>query len=176
MHCPRCGHQQNSDEIRFCTKCGLEMSNIKELLAPELRQTKAKRKSEIIKARRQGMIIMFSSFALILVFAALQEFFPLPKAFALIMFLFMVVGAIRMSMPSLFGKNDLANDIDELPEFASETNKVSGEQVLDKSLPEAEFRPPANFTAKNYDTSELVSPSNVTEDTTKNLKKEFQPE
>ena len=53
MHCPRCGHQQNSDEIRFCTKCGLEISDVKELLAPERRQKKANRKDEINRATRR---------------------------------------------------------------------------------------------------------------------------
>lgn len=173
MHCPRCGQRQNSEEIRFCTKCGLEISNVKELLMPELSEKNAKKKSEIRKARKQGMIIMFSSFVLIIAFAALQEYYPLPKALALIMFLFMVIGAFRMSMPSWFGKDDLAQDNKDLPEYESKTNKLPGGQVFDKSLPEAEYRPPLDFETI-FDTKELVSPESVTEHTTRRLKKELQ--
>ncbi len=174
MHCPKCGHQQSSDKIRFCTKCGLEMSNVKNLLAPELRITKENRKSEANKARRQGMIMMFSGFTLIIIFAALSEFFPLPKAFALLMLLFMVGGAFRMSMPSLFRNNDLAESDNDLPESDFEIDKLASGQVLEKSLPEAEYRPPVNFGKQNFDTNELVSPSSVTENTTKLLKKHLE--
>ena len=176
MHCPRCGHQQNSDEIRFCTKCGLEMSDVKELLAPALRETKTKRKSEINKATRQGLMMIFSGFVLILILAILRDFFTVTKSlFAVSVLIFIIGGAIRMSMPSLFGGNDLTKS-DDLPESDLETNKLPGEQFFGKSLSEAEYRPPVNFSAKKYDTNELVTPSSVTEVTTRNLEKEFQPE
>lgn len=177
MHCPRCGHQQNSDEIRFCTKCGLEISNVKELLAPELRETKAKRKLENIKASRQGMMMVFSGFAVILILAILRDFFPIPKSlFAITVLIFIIGGAVRMSLPSLFGKNDLKENIDDFLKDELATNKLSGKQFFGKSLPEAEYRPPMNLGAKDYDTNELVAPLSVTEDTTRKLAKEFQPE
>ncbi len=177
IHCPRCGNRQNSDEVNFCTKCGLQISDVKELLAPELRQTKEKGKSELIKARRQGAMIIFSSFALIIVFAGLREFFPLPKFIALIFLLFMIGGAFRASMPSFFsGKVSANDDDDDVSERDLETSKLSSEQFPAKTLPEAEFRPPVDFGAKVYDTNELVPRSSVTEGTTRNLKKEFQDE
>jgi ribosomal protein L37E len=175
MHCPRCGHQQNSEKISFCTKCGLEISDVKELLTPELqREIKAKRKSKIAKARKQGMIIMFSSFALIIIYAALQEFFPLPKAIALIALLFMVFGAFRTSTAALFSTNDAVEVNDDLPASDLKTDKLSGTQVSDKTLPEAEYRPPLGFETKTLDTNELLEPASVTENTTRKLKKELQ--
>ncbi|CAN5161071.1 hypothetical protein BH20ACI1_BH20ACI1_21990 [soil metagenome] len=175
MHCPRCGHQQNSDEIRFCTKCGLEIGDVKDLLAPELRQTKAQRKSELNKATRQGMIMIFSGFVVILILAILRDFFTVPKSlFAVAVLIFIIGGAIRMSLPSLFGGNNLAESKDDLPQHDLETNKSTGEQFSDKSLPEAEFHPPVDFGTKKFDTNELFAPSSVTEDTTKKLEKEFQ--
>lgn len=173
MHCPRCGQRQNSDEIRFCTKCGLEIGDVKDLLAPELRQTNLQRKSELNKARRQGMIMIFSSFALIIIFAGLQEFFPLPKIIALVLLLFMIGGAFRASMPSLFTGKNLAKSKVDLPEDSLEINKLKDEQFSDKSLPEAEYRPPINYSTKQFDTNELVAPLSVTENTTRNLEKEF---
>ena len=175
MHCPRCGHQQNSDEIRFCTKCGLEISDFKELLVPERRKTNAERKSEINKATRQGLTMVFSGFVVILILAILRDFFAVPKSlFAISVLIFIIGGAIRMSFPSLFGKNNLTKSEDDLPEIDLETKKLSGKQIDNKTLPEAEYRPPVNFEPKNYDTNELTAPSSVTEDTTKSLAKEFE--
>ncbi len=177
MHCPKCGHQQTSDKIRFCTKCGLEIGDVKALLAPELREKKAKRKSEIGKAQRQGMMMVFSGFAVILILAILRDFVDVPKSlFAVAVLIFMIGGAIRMSMPSLFSQNNSSESQDDLSEIDLETNKLSGGQVFEKALPEAEFYPPVNFGAKKYDTNELIAPSSIAEETTRKLKKEFQPE
>ncbi len=174
MHCPRCGHQQNSDEIRFCTKCGLEIGDVKALLAPELRELKSKRKSEINKAQRQGMMLVFSGFAVILILAILRDFIAVPKSlFAVSVLIFIIGGAIRMSFPSLFGRNDLAENKDDSFENDFETNKLDGKQIFDKSLPEAEFHPPIDFGTKKFDTNELIAPSSVTEDTTRQLEKEL---
>jgi ribosomal protein L37E len=175
MHCPRCGHQQNADKIRFCTKCGFEMSNVKELLTSELSETKAK-KREIAKARRQGMIMMISGFGLILLFAGVREFYPLPKFIALFMLFIMFLGAIRMAMPSFFGKDNLTDIDNDLEEIDSEIDKLFGGQVSDKTLPEAEYRPPLDFETKTFDTNELLEPASVTENTTRKLKKELQQE
>src|SRR6185295_8935378 len=33
MYCPKCGQQQISDEMRFCSRCGLALSGLAEWLA-----------------------------------------------------------------------------------------------------------------------------------------------
>lgn len=173
MHCPRCGQQQTSDEIRFCTKCGLEISDVKDLLASEPTQTKANRKSENNKAARQGLMLIFSGFILILVLAILRDFLTIPKSlFAVTVLIFIIGGAIRMVLPSLLGGNNLTENKDASLESDLETNKLPGGQIFDKSLPEAEYRPPLNFGATNYETNELAAPPSVTEDTTGRLAKE----
>lgn len=174
MHCPRCGHQQNSDEIRFCAKCGLEISGVKELLAPELRQTKAERKREINKAQRQGFSMILFGLVVILILAILRDFFTVPKAlFAASVLIFMVGGMIRMVSPFIFGgSNQKESKGDSLENNELETRRLSGNNLSDKSLSEAEFRPPVNFGEQIYDTNELVSPLSITENTTRNLKKE----
>lgn len=35
MYCPRCGHQSNSDALRFCSSCGFKLSVVKASLADE---------------------------------------------------------------------------------------------------------------------------------------------
>ncbi len=174
MHCPRCGQQQTSDEIRFCTKCGLEISDVKDLLAPETVQTKTQRKRANNKAARQGMMLVFSGFILILILAILRDFVTIPKSlFAVTVLIFIIGGAIRMSLPSLFGGNDVKENKDDWRERNLETNELPNGQIFDKSLPEAEYRQPLNFGATKYDTNELVAPASVTEDTTRRLAKEI---
>ena len=175
MHCPQCGQQQNSDEIRFCTKCGLEVGDVKELLAPELREVKAKRKSEVNKATRQAMIMIFSGFAVILILAILRDFVAIPKSlFAISVLIFIIGGAIRMAMPSLFGSKNLKEIKDDSLEYSAETNELQSAQFPAKSLPEAQYHAPVNFGAKNFDTNDLAAPPSVTENTTRKLEKEFQ--
>ena len=175
MHCPRCGQQQTSDEIRFCTKCGLEISDVKELLASEPTQTKAQRKSANNKAARQGLMLIFSGFILILILAILRDFLTIPKSlFAVTVLIFIIGGAIRMALPSLLDGKNITENKDDSLKSDLETKNLSGEQIFDKSLPEAEYRPPLNFGATKYDTNELVAPASVTENTTRKLAKEIQ--
>jgi len=176
IHCPRCGYQQNPDKIRFCTKCGLEISDVKELLTSEPSETKTKKNREIAKARQQGLIMIISGFGLILLFAGVREFYPLPKFIALFMLFIMFLGAIRMSLPSFFGKDNLTDIDNELAEIDSEIDKLFGGQVSDKSLPEAEYRPPLEFETRKLDTNGLVTPASVTEHTTKHLKEKLPQE
>ena len=175
MHCPRCGHQQNSDEISFCAKCGFELSGVKELLALEFRETKAERKRKFHKAQRQGFSMILFGLVVILILAILRDFFTVPKALITAsVLIFMVGGMIRMVSPYIFGGNNMKESKNNLPDDNLETSKLNNEQIFDKSLPEAEYRPPINFGTKKFDTNELVSPSSITEDTTRQLEKEFQ--
>lgn len=171
MHCPRCGQRQNTGKIRFCTKCGLEISDVKDLLSSELSQIKAQKKREIAKARRQGMILIIAGFALILIFAGVREFYPLPKFIALFMLFVMFIGALRMSMPSFFGDNDPANMDNDPPENDFNSDELPSDRVSDKSLPEAEYRQDINFETTRFETGELIQPRSVTEHTTEKLEK-----
>lgn len=175
MHCPRCGYQQNSDEMRFCAKCGFELSGVKELLAPELRETKAERKRKVHKAQRQGFAMILFGLVVIMILAILRDFFSIPKSvITASVLIFMIGGMIRMVSPYIFGGNNATERKPDSPEDVLETSKLNSEQISDKSLPEAEYRPPINFGTKKFDTNELVSPSSVTEETTRKLEKEFQ--
>ncbi len=174
MHCPRCGYQQNSDEIHFCTKCGLAISNVKELLAPEIHGIKKKRKSANNKALRQGLAMMLFGFVMITMLAILRDHLDIPKSFITISALvFCIGGVIRMCAPYLFGANSFADGKADLSRHNLETSKLSGGKISGKTLPEAEFHPLINLGANNFDTSELIPISSVTEVTTRELEKNF---
>ncbi len=177
MHCPQCGFEQTSDEIRFCKQCGLEISKVRELLAPELYKRKAKRKGEINKAQRQGFTMILFGLILVMTLSILRELLPVPKAVILAsLLIFMVGGMIRMVSPYIFGASNSAEDENDSLEDDSNMTKLSDANFTAKILPEAEFRPPVTFGKQNYDTNELVTPLSVTEGTTRQLKKHLEQE
>lgn len=58
MHCPRCGQQQVSEDIKFCSRCGFSLVLISEILANGgvLPQLANLYKSNKIFTRRNGLI------------------------------------------------------------------------------------------------------------------------
>jgi hypothetical protein len=57
MHCPSCGQQQVSNETKFCSRCGLPLGLVSEVLAhggflPQLAELNQKKKS--VLTRRNG--------------------------------------------------------------------------------------------------------------------------
>ena len=175
MHCPKCGQEQNSDEIRFCSKCGFDLKGVKELLAPEKYRARAKGNEARVRGFQQGAGLLVFGFVLTCVLFILREFGAVPGSYSKIAFMaFLTLGIARMCIPVIFSGNDSNESKNDLFKPDLETNKLSGAQIRDKSLPEAEYRPPVNVAAKTFDTNELVPIPSVTEGTTRNLEKEFQ--
>lgn len=176
MHCPKCGHKQNSEQIRYCAKCGLDLKDFKNLLRFGSEDLKEQRRKNQRKASKQGFIMIFLGLSLVMILGALREFFPIPKIVIMLpLLVFMIGGVLRMMLPAFSDKPSILTD-ENVDSFASdsETRRLSGENGFDKILPEAQYQPPIDFNVSDYDTNELVSIPSVTEDTTKNLKKEVQ--
>jgi hypothetical protein len=176
MHCPRCGQEQSSDEIRFCTKCGLAMSEVKQLLVPGSRETKKQRKNKIGKAVRQGVGMMVFGFVLVAALAILRDLGYVPQIVVKIATLvFCIGGVVRMGLPFIFG----AGKADDEKAAAIETDPKANASVegisTGKLLEEAEYRPPLDFGVPKYDTAKIAAVPSVTEDTTKSLEEEFLP-
>jgi zinc-ribbon domain len=74
MYCPNCGQQQISEEMRFCSRCGLSLSGLAEWLAGGGLPAKRKDKEELSlssprrKGIRRGAKLMFLSGVLFPVF------------------------------------------------------------------------------------------------------------
>ena len=95
MYCPRCAQQQISDEMRFCSRCGLPLGGLIEWLAssgaPALRapETPVSLNSPRRKGIRRGAKVMFFSGVLlpiaILLSIAVDE--PVPLFFPVIAFI-----------------------------------------------------------------------------------------
>jgi hypothetical protein len=172
MHCPQCGQEQTSDKIRFCTKCGFALTDVKEILVPGSRKKNSQKK--LVRSITQGMALIIFGLISSMLFAILHELNMVPKSFAKISVLvFFVLGMIRMGLPFITGENSLpAKKVTSLEPDAATDNLIET-SFSGKSLPEAQYSPPINFAAKNYGTAELASTPSVTENTTKLLKKEL---
>ena len=48
MYCPNCGQQQISDEMRFCSRCGLALSGLMEWLAGGAADVKHKETVKVV--------------------------------------------------------------------------------------------------------------------------------
>jgi hypothetical protein len=62
MFCPKCGHQQSTETMRFCSRCGLPLDGVGDLLASS--DNRAQReKSEVI-----GISLILSTLMVLLIY------------------------------------------------------------------------------------------------------------
>lgn len=68
MFCPRCGHQQVSNEMRFCSRCGLSLGLVTDLVADSSNQLKREKRELTGIALMMATVLMLVNF--IIVFGA----------------------------------------------------------------------------------------------------------
>ena len=163
MYCPNCGQQQISDEMRFCSRCGLALTGLAEWLAggriQRVEQTQAPEPSPRSKHTRRAAKLMFFSGVLFPIFLgiclAVEEggpmFFP---------FFVLFVSLVWMLYARLFISNT-----PRVTYQAPETTAL-GSMSARSSLP------PASTTSipvgrPQVRTNELAQPPSVTENTTR---------
>ena len=171
MYCPNCGQQQVSDEMRFCSRCGLALSALAEWLAgsplPVMRtdetpvDTSPRRKG----MRRAGKL-MFVSAALLPVFFVFSLVIDegAPMVFPVLLFFVAIVWMLYARL------------------FSDKTGPAVYQPAQQSAFAATRARsslPPANTTAiPNADprqrvrTNELAQPPSVTEHTTRMLDNE----
>ncbi|HXG82728.1 MAG TPA: hypothetical protein VNI84_01765 [Pyrinomonadaceae bacterium] len=178
MFCPRCSQQQISEEIKFCSRCGLPLGVVAEVVAhdgflPQLAELGKKRK---IFTRRNGLIFTlfwFMFFVLILTpifgVADIDELAAVAALFGTMGGLILLVASFIFlkNEPKTFAapvqNADAPNNVKNL--YRKNQNALPALQ----SIPASTFVPP---TQGNWrDTKDLVQPS-VTEGTTKLLGKD----
>ncbi len=188
MYCPRCGEQQNSGNLRFCSRCGLPMGLVAEVLSnggtlPQLEELYSK-KSKLF-TRKNG--IFFSIFWFIL-------FVPFGAAFwgvldvdelSAISAVFGVFSSILILLFSLFFLGSAPKPLSDSAVLANQQStpqNLTGQQTNQNALPPQQAQSAQDFVSpsagswKSYDTGELVQPGSVTEGTTKLLQKEKEKE
>lgn len=179
MHCPQCGQEQLSSEVRFCKTCGFSLDGVRELLAagnisPTLdKQSRKSRQSPRRQGVRQGVILLFVSMVFMPLITLLGEgrgeFLPLT---------FLMAGLMRILYAVIFqeGAPPKRKQDSTLPDFGPITTDQLGTAARASALPPSQSVPVSAFSARAMDTSEMVSPPSVTEHTTKLLDKSQEPE
>lgn len=180
MHCPKCGQQQISDDIRFCSRCGFLLTGIAQVIDNNGVVPDSTPQSGITPRRRgvyQGIFIFLLSFLIVPLFAMIAIFTnsePIGVAVAAIVLT--VGGLLRIAYAAMFesshpgGKTLEQNIYDAVKQVSSRDAGV-------KALPPEQSIPAASYTAPASggwrDTNDLArTPGSVTDSTTKLLQRD----
>src|SRR5713101_4349314 len=161
MHCPQCGQEQVSREMRFCKSCGFSLDGVKELLAtdgisPTLgKQSHKERQSPRRKGVRHGVILLFIS----MVFMPLIDLIGEPQGKVLpLMFLMAVLMRILYAVIFQEGAPRKKKHDSSLPYVAPITTDQLGTETRGSALPPSHSMPVSIVSPRQMDTAEMVSP------------------
>lgn len=180
MHCPSCGTQQVSNETKFCSRCGLPLGLVSEVVAyggylPQLAELNKKKRS--IFTRRNGLgfaLIWFLFFLFIMTpFWGILDIDALAGVSAVMG----IFGGLILTVSSLiflnkdippmpFAKNDLAPTPDQFRFLGQKERSVLPSQ---QSIPISDYASPP---AGNWRDTNDLTPTSVVEGTTKLLEKD----
>ena len=164
MYCPNCGQQQVSEEMRFCSRCGLALSGLAEWMAGGMIVSRAEETRVLSPSRRRKMIrraakLMFFSAALFPVCVLMSVAVDGPGPIALPAILFFA-SLVWMVYSRLFIDDTapVLNPTAQSPAFGPMPTRMS-------------LTPPTNidFARQQVRTNELAQAPSVTEHTTKLL-------
>ena len=167
MYCPNCGQQQVSDEMKFCSRCGLALSGLAEWLAGGALAAQPKAEVSVVSPRRKGIRraakLMFFSGVLFVIFLAISlavdEGGPM-----IVPFLVFFVSVVMMLYARLFSDKTVP-----LVDHTAQTTTL-GSASTRSSLPSATSIPINN--RQQVRTNELAQPPSVTDHTTRLLDNE----
>ena len=188
MFCPRCGQQQASEEVRFCSRCGLRLDELAEFVEGGGRLAGRDPAEDLPaltprqRGTRKGVLavvagLIFGFIASILT-EVKQDFFVF-LILAAFIFTFGVMRILygmlleddsaRKKAAKRLKKESKHSSRDEQPEAARDRKhgKLSG--ARGKELPPQRTVPASAYTNASADTGEMASPPSVTESTTRLL-------
>jgi hypothetical protein len=169
MFCPKCGQQQLSDNASFCSRCGLRLNAVGELLRtdglPALRTPDDRAKVRFIdrKGMRSGAKLVFYSFLLFFLAMGVSIALDSPGPL-LIPFVVFVAGMAQLIYGRIFGEALFPEQLGKKKSYVppQEPRPLFGK-------PESEPIP-ASFSSNRVNTAQIVEPpSSVTEHTTRML-------
>ncbi len=181
MHCPRCGQQQLSEEIRFCSRCGFLLTGIVEVMAnggniPSVNDAKNSISTPRKKGLKKGLFIFLLAFLFVPLATVLTIMVRAQGPFAVIIvaILLTVGGLLRMAYAMMFESNltneqMLEQNIDQKQRGFFNKKKKAKALPPEQSIPASAYVPPISGNWR--DTNDLT-PTSVTESTTKLLRRE----
>jgi hypothetical protein len=181
MFCPKCGQSQVSDEVRFCSRCGLALGGVAEVVAnngllpaPLLAPGNAPgAMSPRRKGVRQGGALVLVGVFLIPMLAILHAAIRFPTELTLFGVLAVLAGLLRLLYAVIFeDKSPAAHAAQPYPTTAP---GQFDPRARVGALPPGDFQPAPSFFAPRSDTAEIPVPPSVTDHTTRLLGHENDP-
>jgi hypothetical protein len=181
MHCPRCGQQQVSEEIKFCSRCGFQLGLIPELIAhggflPQLAELQGNAKKTFFN-KKNGVVLSVFWFLFFVPFLAFLfgEIFNV-DIMAQIFGLIGTVGAFMLALASLIFLPSSKPKYPAIQLQAAAPADLYGRGQNSalpprQSYPASSYAPPAGAW-RAPETGEVRGPGSVTDPTTRFLEKE----
>ncbi len=181
MHCPQCGQQQVSGEVRFCSRCGFPLGGVIELLAnggslPTQEAGAMKRaRSPRYEGVRQGVSMFFIGAVLVPLLGIINSFQVngstlLDILVPITAVLFFVGGFMRILYAAIFeeGAPHTYTQPAAMPYAPPTTPPQLNVGARANALPPAQSIPVSTW-RQRPNTAEMVHPPSVTENTTRLL-------
>ena len=180
MFCPRCGQQQVSDTLRFCSRCGFPLEGTLVLLnsgglLPRYEPAGEKTISPRRKGVKQGALLMLIGAILVPIFGVMSGFAPgrLENVFAFFTAISAIIcflgGPLRMLFAALFEEGA------PKPQFGPPTSygppAITPPAARLSALPAGTANPTTGWRTRS-DTAEIIQPPSVTDHTTRLLEKQ----
>lgn len=176
VYCPRCGQEQISPELRFCSRCGFLMNGMAEVvLKGGLNHVDDKPKP--ISPRRKGLKHGGAWFLLgvfiVPILGVLQSMLHFPEEIVgLAAIIFFLGGLLRMIYALIFESGNPADyTLEENVYYAAQKLRGKNPNVKElpaqQSIPVDAYAPPP--TQANWRDTNDLQPTSVTEKTTKFL-------
>jgi hypothetical protein len=184
MFCPQCGQRQVSNEVRFCSSCGLPLNNVSELLArggqlPPPVPVAGGALSPRQKGLRQGAMLMMSTFLIVPLVAIIGvAILDLPGEIAGLAAVICFMGGLLRIFYALFLEDNSVAASPSVPEHQYVPPAVLpnylGTPERGAALPPTQTPHASSYRPPRYDTGELAGRAqpSVTDHTTRLLDKE----
>lgn len=171
MYCPNCGQQQISDEMRFCSRCGLALSGLVEWLTrggvPAIRENKTAVATDSPRRKniRRAAKLMFLSGVLFPIFLLISIAENSGEPIIVPLMVFFAALAWMLYARLFSDKNaPVAKHAAQAPAFGPTSTR--------DALPPAATIPMPDMRRQQVRTNELAQPPSVTENTTRLLDNE----
>ncbi len=188
MYCPQCGQQQASGQLRFCSRCGFPLEGVLQLLGNNglIPTTYVDKKGRNLTPRqlglRHGAMLMLSTFLVVPIVSILavnvmghaKIFIPLA---AMVCF---IGGLLRIIYALLFEEDvpRVKPHPSTLPSYVppAQAPLPLATEARTAALPPHQGTPVGGWRQpQRVDTAELVTPRSVTENTTRLLDENIDP-
>jgi zinc-ribbon domain len=173
MHCPRCGQQIISDDMRFCKHCGFALDGVKDLLAPSvpvkdsspgLLSIRVGADQRSLRGLNQSAYLLLLSFVPIVLAIAQGVFsFTLLPPLLLIKAFYVLLGITALRFGYAIYEAKQAGKSPRKAQVGTSTHELE--------LPKADSSSVTALSAQPANSAEIIQPPSVTEHTTKLLSK-----